>query len=158
MLDAGLGPAYSPPRSSPSRVLASAVTNLLKILFTWWNGATIGARFHILRRGVFKGQDEQGNRYYEARDNSDSYDSRKRRWVIYNGYSEASKVPPEWHGWLRYTFDEPPTVEPLLRRSWEKDHKPNLTGTIDAWRPPGSIAETGQRPAATGDYQAWRPE
>ena len=43
------------------------------------------------------------------RTTSDSYDARKRRWVIYNGYAEASKVPPDWHGWLHYTFDEPPT-------------------------------------------------
>ena len=52
---------------------------MLKAIFTWWNGATLGQRFHIGRRGVFVGQDEQGNRYFEARDNSDSYDQRKRR-------------------------------------------------------------------------------
>lgn len=132
--------------------------NLLKIVFTWWNGATVGARFHIGRRGVFKGQDELGNRYYEARDNSDSYDSRKRRWVIYNGYAEASKVPPDWHGWLRYTFDEPPTTAPLLRRAWEKDHLPNLSGTIHAYKPKGAIARGGERQRATGDYEAWSPE
>ena len=74
---------------------------MLKAIFTWWNGATIGQKFHIGRRGVFVGQDELGNRYYEARDNRDSYDERKRRWVIYNGYAEASKVTPDWHGWLR---------------------------------------------------------
>ncbi|MDR3509850.1 MAG: NADH:ubiquinone oxidoreductase subunit NDUFA12 [Caulobacteraceae bacterium] len=131
---------------------------MLKTIFTWWNGGTLGLRFTVGRRGVFIGQDDTGNRYFEARDNSDSYDKRKRRWVIYNGYAEASKVPPEWHGWLRYTFDEPPTVAPLLRRSWEKDHLPNMTGTVEAWRPKGSIAALGQRSAATGDYEAWRPE
>ena len=85
----------------------------------------------------FIGEDDFGNRYYEAKDNRDSYDGRKRRWVIYHGYAEASKVPPDWHGWLHYTFDDPPTVAPLKRRSWEKDHMPNLTGTLAAWRPPG---------------------
>ena len=45
--------------------------NFLKSIFTWWNGATIGARFHIGRRGVFVGQDERGNRYFEAKDNTD---------------------------------------------------------------------------------------
>ena len=85
--------------------------NFLKSIFTWWNGATFGARFHINRRGVFIGQDELGNRYFEAKDASDSYDvGRKRRWVIFTGYAEASKVSPDWHGWLHYTFDEPPTV------------------------------------------------
>jgi NADH:ubiquinone oxidoreductase subunit len=131
---------------------------VLKAIFTWWNGATLGQRFHISRRGVFVGQDEYGNRYFEARDNSDSYDERKRRWVIYDGYAEASKVPPEWSGWLHYTFDEPPTTAPLMRRAWEKDHHPNLTGTIHAWRPKGSLTRGGERSAATSDYKPWSPE
>ncbi len=131
---------------------------MLKAIFTWWNGATIGARFTIGRRGIFVGQDATGNRYFEAKDNSDSYDGRKRRWVIYNGYAEASKVPPDWHGWLHYTFDDHPIDAPLKRQSWEKDHKPNLSGTIHAWRPKGAIGKGGQRPEATGDYQAWKPD
>ena len=131
---------------------------MLKDIFTWWNGATIGIRFTVGRRGVFIGQDENGNKYYEARDTKDSYDGRKRRWVIFDGYAEASKVSPDWHGWLHYTFDEPPTLEPLPRRAWELDHIPNLTGTVNAWRPKGSIARGGERQKATGDYEAWRPE
>jgi NADH:ubiquinone oxidoreductase subunit len=131
---------------------------VLKSIFTWWNGATIGARFTIGRRGVLVGEDAGGNRYYEAKDNSDSYDGRRRRWVIYQGYAEASKVPPEWNGWLRYTYDETPIQSPLPRQAWEKDHLPNLTGTVLAWRPSGSISRLGVRPEATGDYQAWKPD
>lgn len=132
---------------------------MLKTLFTWWNGATLGVILTAKRRGVLIGTDELGNKYYEAKDTKDSYDpGRKRRWVIFNGYAEASKVPPEWHGWLHYTFDEPPTRAPLPRKAWEKDHRPNLTGTVHAWRPKGSIARGGERPKATGDYEAWSPE
>ena len=132
---------------------------MLKSLFTWWNGATPGLRFTVMKRGVFVGEDEFGNKYYEAKTDFDAYDKgRKRRWVIYNGYAEATKVPPDWHGWLRYTFDEPPTTAPLLRRNYEKEHVPNLTGSIRAWRPPGSIARGGERSAASGDYEAWSPE
>ena len=131
---------------------------MLKAIFTWWNGGTFGTKFHIKRRSVKIGQDQLGNTYYEARDTKDAYDGRKRRWVIYSGYAEASKVPAEWHGWLHYTFDQPPTVDPLLRQSWETDHQPNMTGTTSAWRPAGSISQSGERPRATGDYQAWTPE
>ena len=131
---------------------------MLKAIFSWWNGASLGVLNTIARGAVLVGQDDYGNRYYEARTNKDSYDSRKRRYVIYRGYAEASKVPAEWHGWLRFTFDQPPTVDPLPRRAWEKDHLPNMTGTIHAWTPPGSIANQGVRPHATGDYQAWTPE
>ena len=131
---------------------------MLKQIFTWWNGATLGALFTIKRLGVFVGEDDYGNRYYEAKNNRESYDERKRRWVIYKGYADASKVPPEWHGWLHYTWEDPPTTAPPVRRSWEKDHVQNLTGTPLAYRPKGSIGRGGERARATGDYQAWRPE
>ena len=153
-LDAPQAETYSPRASLAEWTFA----NVLKAIFTWWNGATIGAAFHIKRRGVFVGQDDQGNRYYQAKDTRDSYDGRKRRWVIFTGYSEASKVPPEWHGWLHHTFDDPPTIAPLKRQVWEKDHLPNMTGTVHAWRPKGAISQGGQRQKATGDYEAWRPE
>ncbi len=131
---------------------------VLKKIFTWWNGATIGAWFTIKKTSELVGEDEFGNRYYQARTDKDSYDKgRRRRYVVYKGYAEASKIPPDWHGWMHYTFDEPPTVEPFKIKSWEKGHVPNLTGTINAWRPPGSIARKGERPPATGDYQAWKP-
>jgi NADH:ubiquinone oxidoreductase subunit len=131
---------------------------LLKWLFTWWNGATPGVRFTIAKRGVLIGEDEFGNRYFQAKDTRDSYDGRLRRWVIYNGYADGSKVPPEWHGWLHHTFDEPPTTAPLRRQRWEKDYVPNMTGTPFSWRPKGSIARSGERYSATGDYEAWKPE
>lgn len=131
--------------------------DVLAKLFSWWSGATIGTLFTVAKRGRLVGTDEQGNRYYESRDTR-SYDGRRRRWVIYDGYAEATKVSPDWHGWLHYTFDEPPTEAALPRQTWEKDHLPNLTGTPLAWRPPGSLLTTGKRPAATGDYEAWKPE
>ncbi len=130
----------------------------LQSMFTWWNGATIGIRFTVGRRARFVGQDDAGNRYFEARDDKDSFDKGlKRRWVIYEGYAEASKVPPEWHGWLHHTFDDPPNVTPLPVKSWEKAHIPNLTGTIHAYKPQGAIARGGERQAAAGDYEAWVP-
>jgi len=131
--------------------------DVLGKLFSWWGGATIGTLFTVAKRGRLVGSDEMGNRYYESRD-TQSYDGRHRRWVIYDGYAEATKVSPDWHGWLHYTFDEPPTEDALHRQSWEKDHMPNMSGTPMAWRPPGSVLTEGQRPAATGDYEAWKPE
>ncbi|RZJ17162.1 MAG: NADH:ubiquinone oxidoreductase subunit NDUFA12 [Brevundimonas sp.] len=147
----------APRAGSVRQASANGFDDVLSKIFTWWNGATIGTLFTIAKRGEHVGTDDFGNRYYLSRDNV-SYDGRRRRWVIYNGYADASKVPAEWHGWLRYTLDEPPTVAPLRRRAWEKDHLPNLSGTPMAWRPSGSLANEGQRPAATGDYQAWTPE
>jgi NADH:ubiquinone oxidoreductase subunit len=135
------------------------LNGILKALtpwFTWWNSATIGARFDIGRRGVFVGEDEAGNKYYEER--RPSLEGRKRRWVLYNGLAEPSRVTPDWHGWLHHTFEEPPTFAPFKTRAWERPHKPNMTGTIEAYRPPGSLARGGVRSPATGDYEAWKPE
>lgn len=128
---------------------------MLSKLFTWWNGATLGALFDISRRGVFVGEDEQGNRYYEER--RPSLEGRKRRWVTYKGLAEASRVPPDWHAWMHYIVDEPPTLQPLKRQKWEKPHQPNLTGTVAAYRPQGSLARGGVRAPATADYEAWTP-
>jgi NADH:ubiquinone oxidoreductase subunit len=129
---------------------------MLTRLFTWWNGSTIGTAIDIWRRGVFVGEDEQGNKYFEEK--RPSLEGRKRRYVKYNGLAEASRVSPDWHGWLHYTFDEPPTVTPLKRQSWEKAHMPNLTGTVHAYRPQGSLARGGVRQASSSDYEAWAPE
>ena len=130
---------------------------MLSKIFTWWNGATVGTLFTVKRRGRLIGTDDFGNRYFESRDGK-SYDGRKRRWVLYNGYADASKVPPEWHGWLHYSVAEPPTRSPPVRRPWMKPHIPNFSGTPFAQRPSGSIASRGERQRATGDYQAWRPD
>jgi len=123
---------------------------LLK-LFTWWNGQTFGTQLWTWRFGELVGQDEQGNRYYRTRGGKiDPTLGFQRRWVIYNGYAEASRVPPSWHGWLHHTVDLAPTEETYQPHPWEKPHVPNLTGTPMAYRPPGSIlAVAAPRPPAT---------
>jgi NADH:ubiquinone oxidoreductase subunit len=78
--------------------------------------------------------------------------------VLYKNIAEASLVPAEWHGWLHHTVKHPPTVEPPVVKSWEKEHVPNLTGSPLAYKPQGSLLADGKRPHATGDYESWRPE
>ena len=123
----------------------------VNLLFTWWNGATVGTHLNTWFRGRWVGEDVFGNRYHESRDG-------KRRWVLFKGISEPSKVPPEWHGWLHHTVVEPPTVAPPAIKAWEQEHQPNWTGTAMAYRPPGSMLASGTRAKATGDFEAWRPE
>ncbi|MEL6265478.1 MAG: NADH:ubiquinone oxidoreductase subunit NDUFA12 [Pseudomonadota bacterium] len=120
-------------------------------LVTWWNGQTLGTRLYTARHGEKVGEDERGNTFFQT-------EGGKRRWVIYNGESEASRVSPDWHGWLHHTYDEPPTKKPFDIRGWEKPHVPNLTGTDDAYRPPGSVLTPAARPRTRGDYEAWQPE
>ena len=115
---------------------------------------TLGIRLFTMLRGTFVGTDSQGNRYFRNR--ARRAGARERRWVLYNGEEEASRVPPEWHAWLHHTTDAVPSAD-APRRPWQKPHLPNLTGTPDAYRPPGDLARGGVRPSATGDYEPWRP-
>ena len=123
--------------------------DFLKRLLTWWNSQTLGTQLFTARRGVKVGEDVQGNVYYQTAD-------AKRRWVIYNGEMQASRVSPDWHGWLHFTWDQPPTKAPLAYKPWEEPHLENLTGTAAAYAPPGSIRRAA--PAPRADYEAWSPE
>ncbi|MEQ8966697.1 MAG: NADH:ubiquinone oxidoreductase subunit NDUFA12 [Azospirillaceae bacterium] len=109
------------------------------------------------RRGKHVGTDPTGNRYYV--DKRSAGTRRERRWVVFDGgESEASRVPPEWHGWLHHQVKEPPGEQSPYRQQWQKEHVPNLTGTLGAYRPPGHTLEGGKRAAATGDYEPWVPD
>jgi NADH:ubiquinone oxidoreductase subunit len=129
----------------------------LKRIFTWWHGFTINTWVYTLLFGRFVGKDEYGNRYYRSR-KIDKALGFERRWVLYAGESEGSMSPPGWYGWLHHTVDTPPTQEDYTPRPWQLPYQPNLTGTPQAYRPPGSILAEGKRPPATGDYEAWVPE
>lgn len=118
-------------------------------LLTWWHGETIGTWLFTRRKGVKVGEDDQGNTFYRNQDDS-------RRWVIFNGEPEASRISPDWHGWLHHTFDDNPADRPLAHKVWEKPHQDNLTGTALAYAPAGSLRHAA--PAERRDYEAWQPE
>jgi NADH:ubiquinone oxidoreductase subunit len=120
--------------------------------FTWWNGQSLNTRFHTWRKGTKVGEDEFGNLYYEGGHDSEG---RTRRWVIYSGASEATAIPPGWHGWMHHRIDTPPAA--YKPREWERPHQANLTGTAKAYRPKGSVLTHEKRPRVTGDYDAWTP-
>lgn len=125
------------------------ILNTLLRAVTWWDGQTLNTQIWTARHGVKVGEDNQGNVFYRNKDDS-------RRWVIYNGEIEASRIDPDWHGWLHRTWDEPPTEKPLKHKSWEKPHHENLTGTALAYVPAGSILNP--KPVERRDYEAWTPE
>jgi NADH:ubiquinone oxidoreductase subunit len=114
------------------------------LLYTWFNGTKIG-------------EDEFGNIYYQSRNRKDAA-GRLKRWVVYKGMAEPSKVPAAWHGWLHYTQEKPPTERVIAQYDWQKPHLPNRTGTPYRHLPPGHILKGGQRAESkSGDYEAWTP-
>lgn len=124
------------------------LSNLLRAV-SWWNGPTLNTQWYTYRHGQKVGDDAQGNIYYQTKDG-------KRRWVIFNGENEATRVGPEWHGWLHHTYQEPPTERPMAHKAWEKPHQENLTGTAQAYVPAGSLRHA--KPVERRDYEAWTPE
>lgn len=129
---------------------------ILSKIFTWWDGATIGTMIDSALKGEQVGSDVQGNRYFVAKKRHE--DGRERRWVIYNGANDASRVPAEWHGWLHGNLEGVPESNLPPPRIWEVDYTPNATGTAQAYRPQGALERGGKRARATGDYEAWSPE
>jgi NADH:ubiquinone oxidoreductase subunit len=128
--------------------------NILLRALTWWNSQTLGTQLFTWRKGIRVGSDDQGNIYYKNKDAT-------RRWVIYNGEAEASRVSPDWHGWLHHTWPHPPTDKPLVHKAWEAPHQENLTGTAAAYAPAGSIRAQSMdkgAPAPRRDYDAWEPK
>jgi NADH:ubiquinone oxidoreductase subunit len=124
---------------------------LLKQIFTWWEGATLTTSFHTWLSGRAVGTDGLGNRYFASKKGD-------RRWVIYRGPNDSSRVPPEWFSWLHHQIAGLPDEALPPPPKFLKQPTPNLTGTPLAYRPPGAIERGAQRAAASGDYEAWTPD
>ena len=98
-----------------------SVKDFFTRFFTWWNGQTFGTQLWTWRYGELVGEDEFGNRYFRTKGGKiDPTLGFERRWVIYNGLAEPSRVTPDWHGWLHHTVDVPPTEESYQPRPWQK--------------------------------------
>lgn len=115
---------------------------------------TLTTRLYTAMFGEAVGADQFGNRYFRRKA---ARNKREKRWVVYKGMAEPSKVPAEWHGWLHYTQEKPPTERTIHHHDWEKQHLPNLTGTTGAYVPPGHALRGGKRATSTSDYEAWKP-
>ena len=129
-----------------------SVKSLLKYLFTWWNGNTVGTKLYTFLNGKKVGEDYLGNFYYESKD-------QKNRWCIYCDQSEASRISPEWNNWLRFISDTRPTSNSFTYE-WQKRYGGNSTGLNSAYKP--SVLREGRTNEDLenfqSDYKAWKPE
>ena len=99
------------------------------------------------------GEDNYGNKYFEKKKNSRKNNFRKRRFVIYNGNVEASKIPQEWNAWLHHMTNDIPNQneeKPL----WMKEHVPNLTGTPFAYE----YKDKKDSSKIKNVYSVWKPK
>uniref|UniRef100_T1J4D4 cyclin-dependent kinase n=1 Tax=Strigamia maritima TaxID=126957 RepID=T1J4D4_STRMM len=105
-----------------------------------FNGGIIGwlkkeYRMDDSKIGTLVGVDAFGNKYYE----NNMYFYGRNRWCEYNELVhldyDGSQVPPEWHRWLHYMTDDPPTLVPPVQHRWMIPHEENWTGTSKAYQP-----------------------
>ena len=101
---------------------------MIKQIFTWWNSQTVGTFIYTIFFGTFVGIDEFGNKYYENK-------TRNKRWVIYNGEINASKITSDWYSWMHNISKESPLEKKTTKYSWQKPHIENKTGTKEAYKP-----------------------
>lgn len=105
--------------------------------------------------GKLIGKDEFGNRYYESK-KVDRY-NKKRRWVLYNGEPEASKIPSGWHSWIHYKTDLLNT-NLNLEHNWEKNHQENQTKNFINEKPKiKNIFLNKKRDSSIKFFQPWKP-
>ena len=100
---------------------------LIKQIFTWWNHQTLGTRLTIFFFGKLVGKDSFGNKYYQTK--------KGKRFLIYNGEVDDSKIPNEWYSWMHFTPNKIENIHELKKFEWQKQSKPNLTGSNDAYSP-----------------------
>ncbi|QGR02212.1 NADH:ubiquinone oxidoreductase [Ehrlichia ruminantium] len=81
-------------------------------------------QFMLRKNKQLVGKDILGNRYYNSLTKTG-----EKRWVIYNGKADPTKVPALWHIWLHYTDNQLPISQT------QNSHMPNLTGTKYAYHP-----------------------
>ena len=98
-----------------------------KQIFTWWNHQTLGTRIYTLFFGKYKGNDYFGNKYFQSKSG--------RRWVIYNGEVDATKIPNEWYSWIHYLNNKIENTQNIKKYKWQKKNVPNRTGTSKAFHP-----------------------
>jgi len=115
---------------------------LFKEIFTWWNQQTLGTRFYTIFFGKLVGRDEFGNKYYQSKNG--------KRWIIYKGEVEATKIPGEWYSWMHFTNNKIENNHDIKKFNWQKSHQQNMTGTNKAYHPKKNNNATKKK------YNTWK--
>ena len=115
----------------------------------------LGTTIYTWLYGHLVGEDIDNNKYYC---NSKNYsDLNVKRWVIFKGEIEATKIPPHWHAWLHKSIDKPP-LNYTHKYSWQKNHEQNKTGTEDAYFPDSyPLSKSYNKDTIKSEYEPWSP-
>ena len=90
----------------------------------------------------FVGKDDFGNKYYQTK--------KGKRFVIYNGEVDASKIPNEWYSWMHFTKNKIENIHDLKKFDWQKPHQSNMTGSNQAYSPKDNTNALKKK------YKSWK--
>ena len=79
------------------------------------------------------GEDEYGNQFFEL--NRKDYLGRKKRYCLYKGIPEASKISPEWHPFMHYQIDAKNVRTTFKQYKWQKPYVPDTTLSKNKYLP-----------------------
>mgnify|MGYP001186707480 FL=1 len=113
-----------------------------KKIFIWWNQETLGTKLKTIFFGKYVGSDSFGNKYYNSKEG--------KRWVIYSGEIDASKIPSEWYSWIHFTNNRIENKHNLEKYDWQKPHQSNQTGTEGAYYPNRNSEQIKKK------YKSWK--
>ena len=115
---------------------------VFKQIFTWWNQETLGTKLYTILFGKFVGKDYFGNKYYKSKSG--------KRWVVYKGEVDASKIPNEWYSWIHFMKNKIEFNTKIKKYDWQKPHLSNQTGTKNAYHPNKQDVEIKKK------YKIWK--
>ena len=106
-------------------------------------------------KGDFVGKDQDGNKFHKS---NISYGVKKeKRWVIYKGDNDPTKIDPNWHAWLHHTTNDIPSKKTRKKFNWQKKITPNYTGTSKAYLQPGHMLNKEKKNKIIKNYESWKP-
>ena len=116
---------------------------------------SFGTFIYTWLHGNIVGEDENNNKYYCNSKNFDTFDA--KRWVIFDGEIESTKIPPHWHAWLHKTVEKPP-LNYKHSYTWQKNHEQNMTGTENAYYPDSHpLSKSYNKKVSKNEYETWKP-
>ena len=125
---------------------------LIKVIFDWWHQATWSTRIFTFWKGELVGIDNYKNKYFHERGKKEkgyAHWDRRKRWVIYSGEIEATKIPIEWYSWMHFIKNKIEGTHELKKYNWQKNHLSNQTGTDKAYNPQKNQDATKKK------YKTW---
>ena len=119
---------------------------MIKQIFTWWHSQTIGTFLYTIFFGKLVGRDESENKYYENR-------KKDKRWVVYKGEINASKITSDWFSWIHYISNITPVEKKYNKYPWQKPHLENKTGTNESYK----ANKISKKSKDFKKYETWKP-